>query len=508
MKRIGSFVGLKVIALALIVLWHTNLFKGYGDLGAVGVQFFFVVSGFLVAYNRLAKWQATDVTWKDSCRYLVAKLEGTWPLHIICCLAVFWGCVTSGLFGTYEFNLNVVTRLALNTFLLQAWSFQPISYNGSAWFLSALLFCYFCAPFLSLFVRGIKWSLAVLIAVLCFRYAIEWVQYTYPNEFWRLNYHNSPFVRCLEFFCGMLLFPIVHECRLRIRSLWGNDVMRMLWLSCLEILVILIFAYVVIPNRCHQLRGSLVLWHILLVFIFAFDGGLLSRLFGKGVFVLLSKLELEVFLLHQAVFYLLRTRVNACFGNNAYAMYAALIGLTLVLAILWRRYLQRPMSKVVHCFFVGMRGLMGGKGPRRMYACLGFVLLLSSCLLIPYLSGIVIASGRSRITVVFNSSQGGVLAKFTSFSFFYRTKDSPDMYSSAHTIRTQLMPRKYEYTMYAEKGVCQFRLEFVPKSNVSGVPKEWPIVDKLLIEGEEISLSEMKRFFHPKLKRPSYDFRR
>lgn len=55
-ERIGSFVGLKAIALILVFMWHSKVPRPEMDIGARACEFLFLCSGFLVAWNGRHKY--------------------------------------------------------------------------------------------------------------------------------------------------------------------------------------------------------------------------------------------------------------------------------------------------------------------------------------------------------------------------------------------------------------------------------------------------------------------
>lgn len=167
-KPIDSLTGLKVIAMLLLFWHHSTIPKLPVDIGARTCEFLFVVSGFLVGYNYF--YIERPATWKESFQYAYSKFLKFWPLHFFAMLLVM------GLRVRPIFTFSNLMTAVLNISLLQAWSpYQEIyfSYNGASWFLSALLFCYFMAPFLLQFSKKLKNSIVLFAVIFFIRYMID-----------------------------------------------------------------------------------------------------------------------------------------------------------------------------------------------------------------------------------------------------------------------------------------------------------------------------------------------
>lgn len=78
-RALESLRGLCFIA---IYVSHSHQFINYyGDLGGVGVEFFFILSGFLSAYFFAPKNSGSIL--KDCVYNLWKKIKSFWPLHVL-----------------------------------------------------------------------------------------------------------------------------------------------------------------------------------------------------------------------------------------------------------------------------------------------------------------------------------------------------------------------------------------------------------------------------------------
>ena len=107
----------------------------------------------------------------------------------------------------------------VDAFLLQAWNSDPdvyFSYSGIAWFLSALIFCYFMSPLLLRYAKKVKQSVVMFIIVAFIRVSFEYLEKVVPV--WGISIHTFPIIRCMEFFLGMLMVPLFVRTADKIRS--------------------------------------------------------------------------------------------------------------------------------------------------------------------------------------------------------------------------------------------------------------------------------------------------
>ena len=91
MDKLNNLQGLRFIGFLLIFLNHSYWDLGIGkvfDFGARGVEIFFVLSGYLVAYNYTDK--DLDSSFKGSLNYVYKKLKKFYALHLVTFVCFFY----------------------------------------------------------------------------------------------------------------------------------------------------------------------------------------------------------------------------------------------------------------------------------------------------------------------------------------------------------------------------------------------------------------------------------
>lgn len=206
LHRLPSLTGLRWIAAMLVFGFHVGTMHVIADpdykavvdrlfsLGLSGVQFFFILSGFVLVWSA-RPGEPRHVFW----RRRIAKI---FPSHV-----AMWAVVL--LFGVYYWaepqNLKV---LLSNLFLVQAWNPTPgwfYSVNTVSWSLSCELFFYLCLPLaLPLIRRARPWMLyAVVVAMPLLILSVWPAQALVPEaDRWWFS-QVFPLVRSLEFWLGV-----------------------------------------------------------------------------------------------------------------------------------------------------------------------------------------------------------------------------------------------------------------------------------------------------------------
>ncbi len=337
-SRIHSLSGLKVIAIWLIFWWHSWLTNPPYDLGARCCEFFFVASGFLVYYSYK---EASSCTWKDSFDAVLRKLVVMWPMHFL----AFMVCLL--LLGREQiFSLSTLVCGILNLLLLQSWfDYEQVffSFNGPSWFLSSLLFCYFMAPVLLRLIKKKKKAFVYFIIAFAIRYTIEELQFSYPNTYMNFNIHVSPVIRLFEFFFGMLtacLWSMVIEfISKRLDSL--NPYVIFVSASVCEVAALFLTYHFMLTKQNTWGRHIFSLWFCVLIFFFAFDAGIISKLLSIKLIRWFAGIQFEFYIFHIPVIKLVNKYIEPHI-TEATVLASLSFVIIILLSCLYKYVLKRP----------------------------------------------------------------------------------------------------------------------------------------------------------------------
>ncbi len=147
-ERLRSLQGLKALAIILMFYWHCPINNSPVDLGARICEFFFVASGFTMAYSYLQGDKLA--TFKETLGYTKRKLFQIYPLYFV----AFILCIRPRYLAL---TIKSIVTILLNLTMLQAWSFDSevsMSFNGTSWFVSCLMFCYLMTFIFFRIIRG------------------------------------------------------------------------------------------------------------------------------------------------------------------------------------------------------------------------------------------------------------------------------------------------------------------------------------------------------------------
>lgn len=139
---IPALTGLRFAAALMVFFSHYNIpgLDGWAlrvqGSGYSGVTFFFVLSGFIITYNYLEKFESAPL--KNTFQYVVSRFARIYPLYALC---IIYPWINSGL------DTPLLPYLAG----IQAWSsdvYFAFGINGPAWSISVEIFLYLTFPLL------------------------------------------------------------------------------------------------------------------------------------------------------------------------------------------------------------------------------------------------------------------------------------------------------------------------------------------------------------------------
>ncbi|MEH1166241.1 acyltransferase [Micromonospora sp. CPCC 205539] len=338
--RLPSLTGLRWIAALLVFGFHAGTMRiiaepdykavvdGFFTLGLSGVQFFFILSGFVLVWSA-RPGGSRRTFW----RRRVAKI---YPNHL-----VLWG---AALLVAWWFADPVLPAVALeNLLLLQAWDPRPgwfYSINTVSWSLSCEFFFYLCLPLALPLLRrarpALLWALIIALPLLILALWPAQNLVPEPSRWWFTQVF--PPVRSLEFWLGAV------AAELMLRGRWRGPNLPVAS-------VIFVAAWV----GAHWIRAEL--WTTLLAVVYllvitaAADAdvrGLRSPWRSRPL-VWLGEVSFAFYLVHVLVMTtVLRWTGDWGTGFGGWHGPAVVLGfllVTLLLAGLLHRYVETPMMR-------------------------------------------------------------------------------------------------------------------------------------------------------------------
>ena len=301
-KRLDAITGLKIVALLLVFYWHSPLPKsGVPDLGARCCELFFVASGFLVAYSRHGKFPES---FRGTLEYVLNKIRHAYPVYLVSLvLSVAWMFLSD---GVEWLRPDYLCALPFHIILCQSWiSGIAMLYNGAAWFLSSLLVCYALAPVidwalgrLSKRIGEMGGAAFLMLFSAAARLLVDFGAQSNP-VFFSVSLHTFPPIRLLEFSMAYGAGALFLIKRVNVETARSGP--KKLALSAIELAVVVAMVYFIVHFNDTWPRVYYVILFVPVVFLFAYSGGVVSRLLSLRVFGLMDSVELEFYLLHQPV---------------------------------------------------------------------------------------------------------------------------------------------------------------------------------------------------------------
>ncbi|WP_189075346.1 acyltransferase family protein [Paenarthrobacter nicotinovorans] len=203
--RLDSLTGLRFYAALIVVLFHTAKYlepagpasKVVG-LGYTGVSFFFVLSGFVLAWSRKPGLPNSQFYWRRFAR--------VWPLHA---LTTIFAMVTA-LFITGA-TINWAALPAVLT-LTQGWfpaGDIRYAFNGVSWSLSCEMFFYLVFPFAFQALRFLRPARVMVITAVSMVGVAGICVLVFPTS--QLGYllYTLPAFRLGEFIIGICLATLI-----------------------------------------------------------------------------------------------------------------------------------------------------------------------------------------------------------------------------------------------------------------------------------------------------------
>lgn len=287
--------------------------------GAIGMTFFFVLSGFVMA------WSSRHGLRKD---YIKARILRIYPAYI------FMGILT------IPFLFEISTKEALSsvflfTFGLQAWIPQtfPIWNFGGSWSVSVEIFFYFIFPIifplvLSKPIRCL--SISILISALIIPIAM-----TFNDSNLFPSYYMIPIYRLPEFISGIAISVLLFKNR------WIPNKKILLTLSTLAIFAII---FISTKNNDAFLRKNIVTLPMTLIIIYSLSVSNIAKNVFTSIFIYLGKISYSFYLMQLPIM-MFFDRYKHLFNNyDTYLLWIVAAIINLGMSIISYHFIEERFS--------------------------------------------------------------------------------------------------------------------------------------------------------------------
>lgn len=293
--------GWRGICACLVALYHFGANSHLYGLPLIRnaylfVDFFFVLSGFVIA----AGYGHRLTNGNELSTYLLRRVGRLYPLHLFV-LALWvglelvkWVAATNG-WGSFTnqpfTGATSLESLGLNLLMLHSVGLSDaLSWNYPSWSISAELLTYLGFGLLTWWLRR-PWPLLLCVAVLT-----PWLIFKLEgNMFVTYDYG---YLRCFLGFCiGVITYTLFRKVETNATRAMHSPLSG----NLLELSIILLVGLFV--SWVDKSPASILAPFLfsLAVFVFAFEGGLVSRLLGSRPLILVGALSYSIYMMHALV---------------------------------------------------------------------------------------------------------------------------------------------------------------------------------------------------------------
>lgn len=214
-KHNGVISFWKFMFCLMIVIYHGNIFSNNINdniilsMGSIGVEFFFLVSGYLMAKSALTKKDTK--TFKDlgleTIQFIWKKFKVFFPYLLICFIC---GLIVKGVYDNLTIKDYVLSIFDL--FLLRMAGFRETVVNGATWYISAMLICMLVIYPL---IRKYKYNFIYIACPLIILFLCGWLNQNYGSlrapDLW-IGFTYKGVIRAfIELCLGSILYPLTEQ---------------------------------------------------------------------------------------------------------------------------------------------------------------------------------------------------------------------------------------------------------------------------------------------------------
>ncbi|MGE6515821.1 acyltransferase family protein [Lysinibacillus sphaericus] len=352
---INTLTSLRFFAALAVFLSHLFILQNFEETkwifdriffeGYLGVTFFFILSGFILTYNYHNKFQ--KYTKGNLKNFMVARFARIYPVYIL----TFLISLIPFFVDDMEINyLNQILTGIANLGMIQ--SFVPIpsvyfSFNAPSWSISDEMFFYLIFPFVILtlikFKKNKFLTFFIPFTFLIYISACLVVWYMRDSQLAHWLFYIFPPFRFIDFFIGIiigLVFVKMKEVKI------SNRIFSIFEIVSILLLIIAIYFFPTI-HQTLRLWGYYLLPLVFIIWVFAFQKGVISQFLSHKVFVYLGEISFSFYMIHKIVMGYME--ITPFVKDNPYIFVLTTFLITLILSHIIYKYYEIPLkNKIRH----------------------------------------------------------------------------------------------------------------------------------------------------------------
>lgn len=360
--KINSLMGLRFLFALGIFIHHFDMFsdmnipdydkfKSIFFEGFIGVNFFYILSGFIISYCYMEKMRQKEI---GPGEFIFKRFARIWPVHILTFIIAIISYTSS--FTALFSKAGIINLAMMQSYIpLDGYAFN---FNGVSWSLSTEMFFYISFCFLVFLPeKYIRYLFGILVSIMfvCFFQGINNIQ----NPLWFI--YINPGFRIIDFLAGILINQLFAKNNFKNLSIKQA--------TSLEIgsLVFLLIMFYLGVKQSFSVFLRYDLYYLLpisvLVYVFAINRGIVSKILGNRFLVYLGECSFTFYMIHQIILALIKRN----FYNEITSMVEvfkwgglALI-ITLILSICLCHLYEIPASKFLLKLRYGIIKLLKSK---------------------------------------------------------------------------------------------------------------------------------------------------
>ncbi|RLA40742.1 MAG: hypothetical protein DRR42_25490 [Gammaproteobacteria bacterium] len=296
---IPALTGVRGIAAIWVVLHHLmgrwsfvesdyGAFSRLVDRGWLGVDLFFILSGFVISYVHRDDFKG-HLSIKLTLRFLVLRLARIYPVHLVMTLAFVPVFFVSKYFLSFDVGDTFsLSKFLYSIFLINGWGLiEGGGWNGPSWSVSSEWFAYLAFPIIALFLSKYRrrWVSIIIIIIIFIGSTVLAFKLNNGSQY-MLGEKWTLFRVSTEFIIGCAL-----------RNIFDSLYKSIVWDIVGSIAVILSIAFCVL-DPSHFYDFFIIACFAVIVVSLSLANGFFAKIFGSRVLCYLGVVSYSMYMVH------------------------------------------------------------------------------------------------------------------------------------------------------------------------------------------------------------------